>query len=43
MFLSRGDIILMHYIPSAASTLELLIAQMKRDGLRPALLRDDLD
>ncbi|MFM8846956.1 MAG: polysaccharide deacetylase family protein [Actinomycetota bacterium] len=41
--LSRGDIILMHYIPSAASTLELLIAQMKRDGLRPALLRDYLD
>lgn len=40
--LQRGDIILMHYIPSAAPTLELLLAQMKRQGLKPALLRDYL-
>lgn len=41
--LNRGDIILMHYLPSTASTLELLLAQIKRNGLRPALLRDYLD
>lgn len=41
--LQRGDIILMHYIPSAAPTLELLLAQMKSQGLKPALLRDYLN
>lgn len=41
--LHRGDIILMHYLKSTASTLELLLQQMKKDGLRPALLRDYLD
>lgn len=41
--LNPGDIILMHYLPSTASTLELLLAQTKKDGLRPALLRDYLD
>lgn len=41
--LNRGDIILMHYLPSTASTLELLLAQIKKNGLRPALLRDYLD
>ena len=40
--LNRGDIILMHYLPSTASTLELLLAQIKRNGLKPALLRDYL-
>lgn len=40
--LSRGDIILMHYIPSAASTLEKLVRQIKSDGLKPALLTDYL-
>ena len=40
--LLRGDIILMHYIPSAAPTLELLLQQIKAQGLRPALLRDYL-
>lgn len=40
--LRRGDIILMHYIPSAAPTLELLLKQIKAQGLRPALLRDYL-
>lgn len=40
--LRRGDIILMHYIPSAAPTLELLLRQIKAQGLRPALLRDYL-
>jgi len=40
--LQRGDIILMHYIPSAAPTLELLLQQMKAQGLKPALLRDYL-
>jgi peptidoglycan/xylan/chitin deacetylase (PgdA/CDA1 family) len=40
--LQRGDIILMHYIPSAAPTLELLLDQMERQGLKPALLRDYL-
>lgn len=40
--LTRGDIILMHYIPSVASTLELLLRQIKHDGLKPALLRDYL-
>lgn len=39
--LSRGDIILMHYIPSAA-TLEKLVRQIKADGLKPALLTDYL-
>ncbi len=41
--LNRGDIILMHYLNSTASTLELLLAQIKKNGLRPALLRDYLD
>ena len=41
--LQRGDIILMHYLKSTASTLELLLRQIKQDGLRPALLRDYLD
>ena len=40
--LQRGDIILMHYIPSVASTLELLLKKIKFDGLQPALLRDYL-
>lgn len=40
--LTRGDIILMHYIPSVASTLELLLRQIKHNGLKPALLRDYL-
>lgn len=40
--LKRGDIILMHYLNSTASTLELLLRQIKKDGLRPALLRDYL-
>ena len=40
--LSRGDIILMHYIASTAETLELLLHQIKHDGLKPALLRDYL-
>ena len=40
--LQRGDIILMHYINSTASTLDLLLTQMKSDGMRPALLRDYL-
>lgn len=40
--LQRGDIILMHYIPSAAPTLELLLAQIKKQGFKPALLRDYL-
>ena len=41
--LKRGDIILMHYIPSVASTLELLLKKIKHDGLQPALLRDYLN
>jgi hypothetical protein len=40
--LSSGDIILMHYIASTAETLELLLRQIKNDGLKPALLRDYL-
>jgi peptidoglycan/xylan/chitin deacetylase (PgdA/CDA1 family) len=40
--LTQGDIILMHYIPSAAPTLELLLRQIKKNGLKPALLRDYL-
>ncbi|CAB4665232.1 unannotated protein [freshwater metagenome] len=40
--LTRGDIILMHYIPSVDETLELLLRQIKHDGLKPALLRDYL-
>ena len=40
--LNRGDIILMHYIASTADTLELLLRQIKSDGLKPALLRDYL-
>ncbi|MEY3806472.1 MAG: hypothetical protein RIR69_1284 [Actinomycetota bacterium] len=40
--LERGDIILMHYIPSVAPTLELLLKKIKNDGLKPALLRDYL-
>ena len=41
--LQRGDIILMHYIDSAAPTLEKLIKLIRREGLRPALLRDYLE
>lgn len=41
--LQRGDIILMHYIPSVAPTLELLLKKIKKDGLKPALLRDYLN
>lgn len=41
--LRRGEIILMHYIPSAATTLEKLLIQIEKDGLTPALLRDYLD
>jgi peptidoglycan/xylan/chitin deacetylase (PgdA/CDA1 family) len=40
--LTPGDIILMHYIPSAAATLEKLVRQIKYDGLKPALLTDYL-
>jgi len=40
--LTPGDIILMHYIASTAETLELLLRQIKNDGLEPALLRDYL-
>lgn len=40
--LTPGDIILMHYIPSAAATLEKLVQQIKFDGLKPALLTDYL-
>jgi peptidoglycan/xylan/chitin deacetylase (PgdA/CDA1 family) len=40
--LTRGDIILMHYIASTADTLELLLRQIESDGLKPALLRDYL-
>lgn len=40
--LERGDIILMHYIPSVAPTLEILLNKIKNDGLKPALLRDYL-
>lgn len=41
--LRPGEIILMHFIPSAASTLEKLLIQIRKDGLRPALLRNYLD
>ena len=40
--LTPGDIILMHYIPSTAATLEKLVRQIKYDGLKPALLTDYL-
>jgi hypothetical protein len=40
--LTLGDIILMHYIPSVAPTLELLLRQIKQNGPKPALLLDYL-
>ena len=40
--LGPGDIILMHYLPSLESSLVHLMEQIKRNGLRPALLRDYL-
>ena len=40
--LGPGDIILMHYLPSLERSLVHLMEQIKRNGLRPALLRDYL-
>lgn len=40
--LRRGEIVLMHYTPSAAATLEKLLVQIRKDGLKPALLRNYL-
>ena len=40
--LGPGDIILMHYLPSLERSLVHLMEQIKRNGLKPALLRDYL-
>ncbi|MEI8322995.1 MAG: polysaccharide deacetylase family protein [Actinomycetes bacterium] len=41
--MQRGDIILLHYLNSLESSLKLVLAELKRLGLRPASLRDYLD
>ena len=41
--IQRGDIILLHYLNSLESSLKLVLAEIKRLGLRPASLRDYLD
>ncbi len=38
----RGDIILLHYMNSLESSLKVVLAEIKRLGLRPASLRDYL-
>jgi peptidoglycan/xylan/chitin deacetylase (PgdA/CDA1 family) len=40
--LQRGDIILLHYLSSLESSLRVVLAEIKRLGLRPASLRDYL-
>jgi len=40
--IQRGDIILLHYLNSLESSLKLVLAELKRLGLRPASLRDYL-
>lgn len=40
--MQRGDIILLHYLNSLESSLKLVLAELKRLGLRPASLRDYL-
>lgn len=40
--LQRGDIILLHYLNSLESSLKVVLAEIKRLGLRPASLRDYL-
>ena len=41
--IQRGDIILLHYLDSLESSLKLVLAEIKKLGLRPASLRDYLD
>jgi peptidoglycan/xylan/chitin deacetylase (PgdA/CDA1 family) len=41
--MQRGDIILFHYLNSLESSLKLVLAELKRLGLRLASLRDYLD
>ena len=38
--IQRGDIIVMHYLQSLASSLTMLLKELKRLGLRPGVLRD---
>lgn len=38
--IQRGDIIVMHYLQSLASSLTMLLQELKRLGLRPGVLRD---
>ncbi len=40
--IQRGDIILLHYLNSLESSLKLVLAEIKKLGLRPASLRDYL-
>jgi len=40
--IQRGDIILLHYLNSSESSLKVVLAEIKRLGLRPASLRDYL-
>jgi peptidoglycan/xylan/chitin deacetylase (PgdA/CDA1 family) len=40
--IQRGDIILLHYLNSLESSLKVVLAEIKRLGLRPASLRDYL-
>lgn len=41
-YIQRGDIILLHYLNSLQSSLKVVLAEIKRLGLRPASLRDYL-
>lgn len=41
--LRRGDIILLHYLDSLPASLDVVLREAAKKGLRPALLRDHLE
>ena len=41
--IQRGDIIVMHYLPSLESSLHLLMKELRRLKLRPGVLREYID
>lgn len=41
--LHRGDIVLLHYLDSLPASLDVVLREAARAGLRPALLRDHLE
>ena len=41
--IQRGDIIVMHYLQSLTSSLDLLMRELRQLGLRPGILREYID